>query len=213
MNGRDLTLGLVGLVAAAGAASKAGLYGSRSHAKPMMLCPRCSGSERIWVGTPNPDLRSRQCERDEERGVSREFVHPGTYSGWSGCPICTHGIVPASVHDRLTGKNQGSRAKSGEPSSIIVVSVIPHRVGFAGHAVVRNLSRGKLHDPRAIHHVEVTLEAGDPDTLHDWRAVQQVAREAVAKHGIRQGFVRKVSGVYLESPLGRLRWRVRVDVE
>ena len=105
---------------------------------------------------------------------------------------------------------QGSRSTD---DSITVVRVTPHRVGFAGHAVVRNLSRGKPHDPHAVHHVEVLLEADDADTLRDPRRAHQVAREAAAMHGVRPGFARTVSGVYPAGGMGAPRWRVRVDVE
>lgn len=287
----------------AGSAARAGRRrspGSRARAKttakprePMMLCPRCSGSERAWVGTPNPDSRSQD---REERDSSRPFVHPGTHSGWAGCPVCTHGHVPESVHDTLVGKASGSRAyvsvrtytaagprdpvtleyarerlsvckahdplllkkkhlyhstaghaftaaapgalgtwhsgtcdvcagvhvqgvskgsrgMSGETSLVVVVSTTPHRVGFAGHAVVRNLSRGKPHDPRAIHHVEVILGSDDPALLRDDRKVHRAAQQAAAGHGISPGHARIASGVYPANGQAGPKYRVRVDVE
>ena len=118
--------------------------------------------------------------------------------------------------DELIAIAFGDSSPAGSRStddSITVVRVTPHRVGFAGHAVVRNLSRGKPHDPHAVHHVEVLLEADDADTLRDLRRVHQVAREAAAMHGVRPGFARTVSGVYPAGGMGAPRWRVRVDVE
>ena len=189
---------------------------ARKKTKPMMLCPRCSGSERIWVGTPNPDPRS--ADRESQLDRMRAFTHPGTHSGWTGCPVCANGHVTAEVHDRMVGTpkatTEGSRGMSGEASTgIVVVSVTPHRVGFAGHAVIRSLSRGKPHDPRAIHHVEVTLGSDDPALLRDDRAVHRAAQQAAAGHGVSPGHARVASGVYPANGQAGPKYRVRVDVE
>jgi len=113
---------------------------------------------------------------------------------------------PARIPER------GSRGTSGEASTgIVVISVTPHRVGFSGHAVVRNLSRGRPHDPRAIHHVEVTLGSDDPALLRDDRKVHRAAKQAAAGHGA-SGQARIASGVYPAGSQAGPKYRVRVDV-
>jgi len=88
-----------------------------------------------------------------------------------------------------------ARGSLARGAGIVVVRVTPHRVGFAGAAVVRSMSRGRTHDPRAVDRVEVILGADDPAALRDPRAALDAAREAAQPH-IHQGFARIVSQVY-----------------
>jgi hypothetical protein len=104
---------------------------------------------------------------------------------------------------------RGSRTT--DPAGITVVRVTPHRVGFAGPAVVRSLSRGKAHDPHAIDRVEVILGAADASALRDPRVLLDAARVAAQPY-VHHGFARIVSGVYPSShPMGP-RHLVRVEV-
>jgi hypothetical protein len=109
----------------------------------------------------------------------------------------------------VAGRLRGSR--STDPSGIVVVRVEPHKVGFAGHQVVRSLARGKAHDPHAVKRVEVTLGADEPKALRNPPAVLAAAREAARPH-LSHGHPRIASQVYPSSnPMGP-RWLVRVEI-
>ena len=122
--------------------------------------------------------------------------------GWVGVGLLVTALVFAGT--------KGSR--SAKPDEIVVVSVEPHRVGFASHQVVRSLSRGKIHDPRAIDRVEVVLGADDHQVLLKSHEVLEAAKVAARSHLGTAGWPRLVSQVFPRNHPRGPRYAIRVEV-
>ena len=91
---------------------------------------------------------------------------------------------------------KGSRAEK----PMKVVRVQPHRAGFGGARMMRNLSRGHMHDPNEVVRVEVTVE-GTVQQLMGREAFPLVVAEA-RRHGVF-GQARRVSNPHTDH-MGRM---------
>ena len=72
---------------------------------------------------------------------------------------------------------------------MVIVRSDPIRAGLNPAQVVRNLARGRAHDPREVTSVEVTL-AGTAEELLS-RAAMDMAREEARRHGVLGGWARR----------------------
>ena len=90
----------------AGSATRTGAGAQRRKAKArpaMILCPRCSGSGRVWVGTPTSDTRHPD-------------THYTTRSGWAAC-VCDNGQVQDRGLGLVAGLALGAAVKRGSRST------------------------------------------------------------------------------------------------
>lgn len=93
---------------------------------------------------------------------------------------------------------KGSRA---ENKPMRVVRVDRHRAGFSGARMMRNLSRGREHDPNEVVRVNVTVE-GTVEQLMGREVFPLVMTEA-RRNGIFGGQARRVSNPHTDH-MGRM---------
>lgn len=93
---------------------------------------------------------------------------------------------------------KGSRAEKDKPMR--VVRVDQHRAGFGGARMMRNLSRGHMHDPNEVVRVNVTVE-GTVEQLMGREVFPLVVAEA-RRHGV-YGQARRVSNPHTDH-MGRM---------
>ena len=88
-----------------------------------------------------------------------------------------------------------------------VLTVNPIRMGFAPNQVMKSMSRGKVHDPRAVSRVEVIIIGTDSVELQSQegrKLALQAARQYIAGRNARHA-----SGVYRRDG----KWALRFEVE
>ena len=93
---------------------------------------------------------------------------------------------------------KGSRAEKDKPMR--VVRVDQHRAGFGGARMMRNLSRGHMHDPNEVVRVNVTVE-GTVEQLMGREVFPLVVAEA-RRNGLF-GQARRVSNPHTDH-MGRM---------
>ena len=93
---------------------------------------------------------------------------------------------------------KGSRAEKDKPMR--VVRVDKHRAGFGGARMMRNLSRGHMHDPNEVVRVNVTVE-GTVEQLMGREVFPLVVAEA-RRNGLF-GQARRVSNPHTDH-MGRM---------
>jgi len=155
----------------------------------------------------------------DEGLAERQIVCPHVeddQNACKGCQLCTGGDEGPHIVNPVHGmakkratagllkiKERGSRS-----TSLKVVATRANRVGMRPSAVMRSMSRGRVHDPRAISSVEVTL-AGTPDQLRS-REAFELARELARRDMPGASYARVVSGIHKDR-MGRAVCRYEVS--
>jgi hypothetical protein len=159
----------------------------------------------------------------DEGLAERQIVCPHVeddQNACKGCQLCTGGDVTTDKRPHIVNPVHGvakKRATAGllkikdRGSRSVALQVVATRVnpvGMRPSAVMRSMSRGRPHDPRAISSVEVTL-SGTPEQLRSREAFELVKR--IGRKDLPSvSFGQIVSGIYKDR-MGRTVCRYEVS--
>ena len=92
-------------------------------------------------------------------------------------------MKPSSI--RVASRHMASTAEGG----LEVVSARPIKAGFSSGPMMRNVSRGRPHDPNAVQSVEIVL-SGTPQALLSREALY-LATSTARRYGVYGGMARR----------------------